>query len=110
MKKSGSRVFSKAGRVLQGLQQVDQNNLPEGLRVKDLQKMFDAAKKKDDERIDALARYRKLVDEAGAMRNELDDMLVRIRSAIKGIFGPDSHEYQLVGGKRASERKHPSRS
>ena len=105
MKRISTRVFPKAERVLQGLEQIDQNKLPEGLKAKDLQKMYEEAKKKDDERIEAMARYRKLVDEAAEMRNQLDDLLVRIRSTVKGIFGPDSHEYQLVGGRRSSERR-----
>jgi hypothetical protein len=33
----------------------------------------------------------------------------RARSGVKGYFGPDSSEYEEVGGTRASERKKPVR-
>jgi hypothetical protein len=34
---------------------------------------------------------------------------VQVRSVIKGISGPDSSEYEMVGGTRKSERKKPKR-
>ena len=109
MKRVGTKIFVKAQAVLEGLQQVDQSRLPDDLTAKELEKLFNKAKKIDNERIDALARYRKLVDQAAALRNDLNEKVVRIRLAVKAIFGPDSHEYQLVGGTRASERKRRSR-
>ena len=109
MKNTSTRVFPKAQKVLEGLSQIDQNRLPDGLKAGDLQKKFDAAKKVDNARIDALAKYRTLVDQATKERNELDDLLVRLRSTVKGIFGADSTEYQSVGGKRRSEHKRPTR-
>ena len=46
------------------------------------------------------------------MRNKRDalyesawDKVRRVRAAIKGIYGFDSAQYELVGGTRASERK-----
>jgi len=33
----------------------------------------------------------------------------RARSAIRGVFGPDSSEYDLAGGTRTSDRKSPTR-
>lgn len=33
----------------------------------------------------------------------------RVRSAIKGIYGDDSTQYEMVGGTRISERKIPAR-
>ncbi len=49
-------------------------------------------------------------------RNRRDDMLIsiwdkvkRVRSAVKGIYGDDSSQYEMVGGTRRSERKRHSR-
>ena len=49
-------------------------------------------------------------------RNERDmryekvwQQMKRVRSAIKGIYGDDSPQYEMVGGTRMSERKSPSR-
>jgi hypothetical protein len=39
----------------------------------------------------------------------LRSMIADIRTAVKGAYGADSTEYELVGGTRASERKKPSR-
>lgn len=33
------------------------------------------------------------------------DKVKRVRSAIKGLYGDDSSEYEMVGGTRASDRK-----
>lgn len=50
------------------------------------------------------------------MRNRRDalyqstwDKVKRVRSSIKGIFGDDSSQYEMVGGTRLSERKTPTR-
>ena len=37
--------------------------------------------------------------------SRLEDACVRLRAGIKGYFGGNSSEYELVGGTRASERK-----
>src|SRR5258705_8885813 len=33
------------------------------------------------------------------------EMIKRVRSTVRGMYGDDSSEYELVGGKRMSERK-----
>ncbi|NUN12008.1 MAG: hypothetical protein HUU55_00070 [Myxococcales bacterium] len=35
----------------------------------------------------------------------IGDLITRVRSAARGKYGPDSTEYEQVGGTRASERK-----
>ena len=44
-------------------------------------------------------------DKAGA----LSDYLVHVRLSVKAVCGPDSSEYDMVGGTRSSERKKPKR-
>ena len=39
----------------------------------------------------------------------LKDLSLRITAAVKAQFGPDSSEYELVGGTRRSDRKKPVR-
>ncbi len=39
----------------------------------------------------------------------LDDWNGRILSAVKAQYGPDSGEYEVIGGTRRNERKRPSR-
>jgi hypothetical protein len=43
------------------------------------------------------------------LADDLNEMNIRLRSAAKGYFGPDSSEYELLGGTRASDRKRPAR-
>ena len=50
------------------------------------------------------------------LRNERDDLALKLnevctraRSGIKGFFGPNSSQYEQVGGTRAVERKKPQR-
>ena len=38
------------------------------------------------------------------------DRVKRMRAGIKGLYGDDSTEYELVGGTRRSERKRPRRT
>jgi hypothetical protein len=40
---------------------------------------------------------------------ELNDLNTRVRSGVRGVFGPDSGEYAQVGGTRRSERRSPNR-
>ena len=37
----------------------------------------------------------------------ISDFIVKARLAIKVAFGPDSTEYEMAGGTRASDRKKP---
>ena len=39
----------------------------------------------------------------------VSDYVVQSRAVVKGIFGADSSEYDMVGGTRASERSRPKR-
>lgn len=50
------------------------------------------------------------------LRNQRDtlyqalwDKVKRVRSSVKGIYGDDSSQYEMVGGTRLSERKSPKR-
>jgi hypothetical protein len=40
---------------------------------------------------------------------KMKEIAKRIRSSVKGAFGDDSLQFERVGGKRASDRKKPSR-
>jgi hypothetical protein len=40
---------------------------------------------------------------------ELREVTARLRSAVKGIYGPNSDEYAAVGGTKQDDRKRPVR-
>ena|SRR5947207_856353 len=44
-----------------------------------------------------------------ADENTLRDLNTRMLSAVEAAYGPDSSEYEAVGGTRTSERKRPVR-
>ena len=50
-----------------------------------------------------------LLDQRDDTALELNGYNTRALSAIRGIFGPDSAEYDQAGGTRSSERKTPTR-
>jgi len=56
-----------------------------------------------------------LVERAGLKANrddkvrELNDLVTRFRSSVRGQFGPDSPLYEQAGGTRSSSRKAPKR-
>ena len=51
-----------------------------------------------------------LRNQRDALLKDLWDSVKRVRAAVKGTFGDDSSEYEMVGGTRLSERKRPTRS
>ena len=57
----------------------------------------------------ALATADQLLNEFETEEAELNDMNRRYLSAAEAVFGPDSSEYEMVGGTRKSERKRPGR-
>ena len=51
-----------------------------------------------------------LLDDRDDAASTLSGYNTRALSAIRGIFGPDSAEYDQAGGTRTSERKTPTRA
>jgi hypothetical protein len=50
-----------------------------------------------------------LRDQRDGRLNRIWESVKRMRSTVKGTYGDDSTEYDLVGGTRRSERKRPIR-
>jgi len=53
----------------------------------------------------AEAQLTDLRNQRDAVYDALWEMLKRIRAAVKGNYGDDSSEYEMVGGTRLSDRK-----
>ena len=56
-----------------------------------------------------LATVDQLLNEFQSEEAELNDMNRRFLSAGEAHYGPDSSEYEMLGGTRKSERKRPTR-
>lgn len=54
---------------------------------------------------DLQSRLSGLIDERNNELAVLNQFATRFKSAVRGVFGPDSVEYGQVGGTRTSERK-----
>ena len=63
-----------------------------------------------DELVDAENRLQSKMAERDAMARQVSSVMTRLRSAVRGFYGPDSTEYQQVGGTRQSDRKPRTRS
>ncbi|KPV51315.1 hypothetical protein SE17_21920 [Kouleothrix aurantiaca] len=48
-------------------------------------------------------------DKRDASLSELWDVVKRVRSTVKGMYGDDSVEYEMVGGTRLSDRRRAAR-
>ncbi|MBN1310834.1 MAG: hypothetical protein JXB30_05380 [Anaerolineae bacterium] len=60
--------------------------------------------------IDSLeAQLTDLRNRRDTLRESIWDKVKRVRTGVKGIFGDDSSEYEMVGGTRLSEHKPRSR-
>ncbi len=44
-----------------------------------------------------------------ALYTQIWDKVKRVRNGVKGIYGDDSSQYEMIGGTRMSERKSPAR-
>jgi hypothetical protein len=66
------------------------------------QEAVDAVVEKENELSSKLA-------ERDALASEVRLVVTRLRSMVKGFYGPDSKEYEQLGGTRVSDRKRPVR-
>lgn len=74
---------------------------------------YDAKEKSVSNKLDAynqsLAISDQLQNEFQAEEAELNDLNRRFLAAGEAHYGPDSSEYEMLGGTRKSERKRPTR-
>ena len=108
MSKSVPKLLREANEIKKALEKID-DRLPDGLKAADMETRMGAVESVVD-KLDAVNVERtRLVDLKGDQTRNLSDHIVQVRAAVKGIFGADSAEYDMVGGTRTSERKHPTR-
>src|SRR5262245_20742839 len=105
---SDTKLMDEARRILQVLPKIG-GQLPKELDGKRLAEIV----KRFDDQLNSLVRLNNERTDAVNQKNDtsqvLHDFLKRVRSTVKGVFGDNSTEYQLVGGTRLSERKAPVR-
>jgi hypothetical protein len=100
-----SDFMDQVGAALTAWQQIDPNLQVGDITFTQAQERATAARAASD-RVDALNIQRTAAmadrdDRLDGMR----DLVTRLRSVVRGNFGPDSAQYAQVGGTRSSERK-----
>ena len=79
------------------------------LKQADMQRDLDAVPPILSQIAELDAQITDLRNKRNAIYDSLWDKVKRVRNAVKGLYGDDSSEYEMVGGKRLSERKSPTR-
>ena len=110
MKKSSSTVIDTAATRAAGVDSIDPKlDLGTGLT----QPAYKMALFETQARLAAYNTILSQADEASnlfeAAERSLNDLNERMLASVAARFGRDSHEYEMAGGKRKSERKRPVR-
>lgn len=108
MKKNVSRDIQKAQQRLSGMKAISPTlDLGEGVSVT----TFEAAV---DLPVGLIAQYNRALSQADDLLNQINDatkdmtdLSIRALDGVKFKYGPDSSEYEMMGGKRKSERQKP---
>ena len=105
-KKRTSKVLEVARQRLAGLKQISPK--PE-MGTKVTAEIYETAVNDLTEELDAYNGELALLDERtnrlDAREQALADLSQRVLAAVKGQYGPDSSEFEQVGGTRRSDRK-----
>ena len=68
-------------------------------------RVINQAREVDEQIIDLKNQLTNLRNQRDATYYSLWDLVKRVRAGLKGSFGDDSSQYEMVGGTRLSERK-----
>lgn len=108
--KRTSAVLEAARKRLSGLKGIDP---PANLGANLTEAIYTAKIDSVSARLDA---YNQMIAELDRLQNELkqeeaelNDLNRRVLSAGEAAYGPDSSEYEMLGGTRKSERKKPGK-
>lgn len=102
------KLLQEAHAIKEALEQMGEG-VPVGISASEMSDRIAALEAIISELDKANANTTQLVNSKGDQARRVSDYIVQVRSVVKGISGPDSSEYEMVGGTRASERKKPKR-
>lgn len=98
-------VLEQARAVLEAWKQISPTLTLGELNLEGLKADIDAAVPLVTQIMALEAQLTDLRNQRDALYEELWNKVKRTRSGVKGIYGDDSSEYEMVGGTRKSERK-----
>ena len=97
--------LDQVGAVLTAWEQIDPNLKLGDLTLAEAKAKLTAARE-TDQKVEQLNLQRTAaIDSRNTQFLDLRDMVSRLRSLVRAVHGPDSSEYNQVGGTRTSERK-----
>lgn len=102
-------VLDQASRVLDALGKIDDQMSIGPLNAGTLGEGLKQAQDIHLQLIGLANQLTHLRNQRDAVNQSIWDQVKRLRAAVKGVYGDDSSEYELVGGTRRSERKSPRR-
>ena len=108
-KRSPTDILKQLNKVVIAWDMIDPNLKIGSLTLAEYQAMLDRGETIRAEIRQAEARLTDLRNQRDEVFNQSWNISVRLRQLIKGIYGDDSSQYEMVGGTRRSERKPRSR-
>lgn len=109
--KRSSVVLETARQKLAGLKQISPSpTFACDLTVEGFEAEINGFSDDQDKYNGNLAALDEETNELDKREQRLADFSQRITSAVRGVYGPDSNEFEQVGGVRRSDRKRPARS
>jgi hypothetical protein len=102
------KLLQEAHAIKEALEQMGEG-VPAGISAAEMADRIAALEGIISELDKVNANRTQLVNSKADVAERVSDYVVQVRSVIKGISGPDSSEYEMVGGTRKSERKKPKR-
>ncbi|MBV9927904.1 MAG: hypothetical protein JOZ96_22985 [Acidobacteria bacterium] len=108
--KRSSAVLETARQRLSGLKNITPKpNFGPTLNLEQYEQEIDACEQTLNQYNDTIALLDRLANDLEAAEEQLREKNQRMLSATRAYYGPDSNEYETVGGVRTSDRKPPSR-
>ena len=106
-----STILETARQKLAGLKQISPAPaLPADMTVESFEAEINGYSDDQDKYNGTLAALDEQTNELDKRELRLADFNQRITYAVRGLYGPDSNEFEQVGGVRRSDRKRPARS
>jgi len=102
-------IIQEAEDAIQALQQINPGLQVGDISMATLEKALNLAVTNRKQITTAEKQVTDLSNERVVLIGNLWDMLKRLRNGIKGIYGDNSSQYELIGGTRLSEKKKPAK-
>ena len=91
--------------ILTAWEQVDPNLNVGDITLAQAKDLAAAARAADEKVADLNIQRTAVMDERDDKFADFRDLTTRLRSMVRGVYGPDSTQYAQVGGTRKSDRK-----